>query len=102
MGEMKKKNAGALLRRGSRGDEVRELQGKLGRLGFDLREDGIFGEDTEKTVIELQTMFGYTVDGLVGDGTKSLIDAQIGYGWNAKSPDAAQRALESQGKGARK
>jgi peptidoglycan hydrolase-like protein with peptidoglycan-binding domain len=99
MGEMKKSAVGGLLRKGSRGDEVRELQRKLGQLGFDLSADGIFGDDTEKAVIQLQTMFGYTVDALVGDGTKKLIDAQIGYGWNAKSADAAQRALESQGKG---
>ena len=87
-----------LLRKGSRGPEVRELQQKLGRLGYDVAVDGIFGDDTEKAVIQLQTIFGYTVDALVGDGTRALIDAQIGYGWNAKAPDAAAKALASQGK----
>ena len=65
---------------------------------YDVAVDGIFGDDTEKAVIQLQTMFGYTVDALVGDGTRALIDAQIGYGWNAKAPDAAAKALASQGK----
>ena len=88
-----------LLRKGSRGADVRQLQQKLQRLGFDLSVDGIFGDDTEKAVIQLQSMFGYTVDALVGDGTQGLIDAQLGYGWNAKAPDAAEKALAAQGKG---
>lgn len=88
-----------LLRKGSRGQDVRELQSKLHRLGFDLNADGIFGDDTEKAVIQLQSMFGYDVDALVGEGTSRLIDAQLGYGWNVKAPDAAERALRSQGKG---
>jgi peptidoglycan hydrolase-like protein with peptidoglycan-binding domain len=92
-------HGGKLLRKGSRGADVRQLQEKLGRLGFDLKADGIFGDDTEKAVIQLQSMFGYTVDALVGDGTQRLIDAQLGYGWSAKAPDAAERALAAQGKG---
>lgn len=92
-------HGGKLLRKGSRGADVRQLQQKLQRLGFDLSVDGIFGDDTEKAVIQLQSMFGYTVDALVGDGTQGLIDAQLGYGWNAKAPDAAEKALAAQGKG---
>lgn len=89
-----------LLKNGSRGDEVKALQEKLVRLGFDLKPDGIFGPGTEKTVRELQRLFGYTVDGLVGEGTTKLVDAQLGYNWNAKAPDATERALRAQGKGA--
>lgn len=88
-----------ILRKGARGDDVRQLQQKLQKLGFDLQPDGIFGDATEKAVIQLQTMFGYTVDALVGEGTNKLIDAQIGYGWNVKSPDAAEKAMAAQGKG---
>ncbi|MDQ3034279.1 MAG: peptidoglycan-binding protein, partial [Myxococcota bacterium] len=87
-----------ILKRGMRGDDVRDLQQKLERLGFDLSDDGIFGEETERAVVRLQTLFGYDVDALVGDGTKKLIDAQIGYGWNAKLPNAQELALRSQGK----
>lgn len=89
---------GNLLRKGSRGDSVRELQMKLHRLGFDLAADGIFGDETEKAVIRLQTMFGYTVDGIVGDGTMKLIDQQIGYHWNVQLPNAQELALRAQGK----
>jgi peptidoglycan hydrolase-like protein with peptidoglycan-binding domain len=99
MAEMRKSQSGKLLRKGSRGDDVRKLQQDLARLGFDLKADGIFGDDTESAVIQLQTMFGYDVDALVGDGTKALIQAQLGYGWNAKAPNAAELALRSQGKG---
>lgn len=92
------KNGGSLLRKGSRGDEVKDLQNNLTKLGFDVKADSIFGAETENAVLQLQKMFGYTVDGLVGDGTKRLITAQLGYGWNAKSPDAAAKALQAQGK----
>ena len=87
-----------IIKNGSRGDEVKALQEKMIRLGYDLKADGIFGDGTEKVVRNLQSLFGYTVDGIIGDGTMGLIDAQIGYGWNAKAPDAMERALRAQGK----
>lgn len=87
---------GRLLRKGSRGDDVRELQMKLHRLGFDLAADGVFGDDTERAVTQLQTLFGYTVDAIVGDGTMKLIEAQIGHHWNVQAPDAAALAMRAQ------
>ncbi|MBN8617054.1 MAG: peptidoglycan-binding protein [Deltaproteobacteria bacterium] len=87
-----------LLRNGSKGDEVRSLQEKLTRLGYALEADGHFGPTTEKTVRELQRVFGYTADGIVGDGTTRLIDQQINYGWNATAPDAEEHGLRAQGK----
>ncbi|WP_083458473.1 peptidoglycan-binding domain-containing protein [Sandaracinus amylolyticus] len=85
-----------ILKKGSRGDDVRELQRDLGRLGYDLDADGIFGDATERAVTELQTMFGYTVDGIVGEGTRKLVRAQIGYGWSAKRADAEELAKRAQ------
>jgi hypothetical protein len=64
-----------------------------------VKTDGIFGDDTETAVRELQTMFGYDVDGIVGPGTSKLIEQQIGYGWNKNAPDAFQKAQKAQGKG---
>ena len=87
-----------IMRKGSNGDTVKALQGKLVTLGFELTPDGIFGDRTEHAVRELQTLFGYDVDGLVGKGTTGLIEAQVGYGWNYKAPDAKGRALAAQGK----
>lgn len=82
----------ALLKNGSNGDGVKTLQTNLGQLGFKLEADGKFGKNTEEAVRHLQKLFGYTVDGIVGDGTQKLIEAQIGYGWNVNAPDAAAKA----------
>lgn len=89
-----------LLKNGSKGDAVRALQEKLVKLGFEVEVDGHFGPVTEKNVRELQRLFGYTVDGIVGEGTTKLADAQLGYGFNAKAPDAEERGLRAQGKAA--
>jgi len=55
-----------LLKVGSKGNEVKQLQEKLG-----LSADGSFGPGTEKAVKAWQTANGLTADGLVGDGTWS-------------------------------
>ena len=47
-----------LLRRGSRGNEVKDLQVKLNNLGINAGSpDGIYGSGTEKAVRELQSIF---------------------------------------------
>ena len=84
-----------ILKNGSRGKDVTHLQERLAKLGFDIKADGILGKETEEAVLTLQKMFNYTVDGKVGDGTQGLIDAQIGYGWNVKSADAADQASKA-------
>jgi putative chitinase len=55
-----------LLKVGSKGDDVKKLQTKLG-----LTADGSFGPNTEKKVKEWQQANGLTADGIVGDGTWS-------------------------------
>jgi N-acetylmuramoyl-L-alanine amidase len=53
-----------------RGDDVRTLQGRLNLLGFDAgREDGIFGEGTDRGVREFQRNVGLPPDGIVGATT---------------------------------
>jgi N-acetylmuramoyl-L-alanine amidase len=50
-----------------RGDDVRELQRKLNALGFDAgREDGLFGEKTDRAMREFQRNVGEEPDGIVG------------------------------------
>jgi peptidoglycan hydrolase-like protein with peptidoglycan-binding domain len=88
-----------ILKTGSKGPAVTVLQDKLAKLGFDVTPDGNFGGKTDTAVRSLQTMFGYTVDGMVGDATTKLMDAQIGYGWHAQAADAKDRALAAQGMG---
>ncbi|MCP4627465.1 MAG: peptidoglycan-binding protein [bacterium] len=53
-----------LLENGSRGDDVKQLQEKLG-----LDTDGIFGPGTESAVREWQKNNGLAVDGIVGGNT---------------------------------
>ena len=55
-----------LLKNGSKGEDVKKLQTKLG-----LTADGAFGPGTEKVVKEWQSANGLTADGIVGDGTWS-------------------------------
>jgi putative chitinase len=55
-----------LLKNGSKGEDVKKLQTKLG-----LTADGSFGPNTEKVVKEWQSANGLTADGVVGDGTWS-------------------------------
>ncbi|MBL8604001.1 MAG: peptidoglycan-binding protein [Myxococcales bacterium] len=76
----------SVLKRGSKGDDVRDLQNQLNKMGYGLSVDGDFGPGTEEAVKHLQTAFGYTVDGSVGDGTRFLINQQLGFGWNKDAP----------------
>ncbi len=59
-----------VLRRGSQGQAVKNIQGQLNIFGAKLKEDGIFGPATEAAVKEFQKRSGLTVDGIVG--TKTL------------------------------
>src|SRR5712691_12730080 len=53
-----------------RGDDVRALQARLNLLGFDVgREDGIFGERTDRAVREFQRNVGLPSDGILGATT---------------------------------
>ena len=58
-----------MLRKGSRGEAVREMQQKLISLGYDLGKcgaDGIFGRKTLAAVKKFQKTNGLKADGIVG------------------------------------
>lgn len=70
-----------ILKRGCTGEDVRELQNALIKLGFNCGPDGAdgeFGKSTEKALIEFQTMSGITPDGKFGpvslDALKAALD----------------------------
>lgn len=69
----------SLLKVGSRGADVVELQTKLNNLGYNVgKADGIFGPITKQGVINFQKEHGLAVDGIVGPITvKSLNKAYI-------------------------
>ncbi|MBX9465926.1 MAG: DUF3380 domain-containing protein [Aquamicrobium sp.] len=66
---------GLVLRRGMRGDAVRNLQLSLGRHGFSLQVDGIFGPRTEDAVRRFQERRGLVVDGIVGSASTAALEA---------------------------
>ena len=57
-----------LLKLGSKGEDVKTLQEKLG-----LKADGSFGPGTEKAVKEWQTKNGLIPDGVIGDKSWQLL-----------------------------
>jgi N-acetylmuramoyl-L-alanine amidase len=53
-----------------RGEDVRELQLRLSRIGFDPGlADGVFGADTERALLAFQSEVGLATDGIVGPET---------------------------------
>jgi peptidoglycan hydrolase-like protein with peptidoglycan-binding domain len=71
-----------ILRKGTKGEPVRDLQTRLSQLGFTLTADGHFGDVTHNIVIALQAIFGYDIDGVVGPATLRLVHKQLELGWN--------------------
>ena len=60
-----------IMKRGSRGEGVKQLQRNLGMTGAEV--DGIFGPATEKAVRTFQQTSGAKVDGIVGPETRAMI-----------------------------
>ncbi|HBE18967.1 MAG TPA: hypothetical protein DEG17_15605 [Cyanobacteria bacterium UBA11149] len=59
---------GRLLQRGSRGEDVQQLQYALREHGFNPGStNGIYGEDTENAVMEFQKFHHFQVDGVAGN-----------------------------------
>lgn len=87
-----------MLKYGDRGPAVEALQEKLIRLGYaPVVVDGLFGPITRWAVLNLQAMFGYTIDGIAARGTMRLISMKIDSGWVRGAPGDLKRALVTQG-----
>lgn len=65
----------AMLRLGSTGSRVREVQATLVRLGFALNVDGDFGPTTRDAVTTFQARRGIEADGVVGPRTYAELQA---------------------------
>jgi len=61
-----------ILKNGSKGEEVKSLQAKLG-----LVADGNFGFGTEKAIKEWQTKNGLTADGIIGPASLEKLGLKI-------------------------
>lgn len=62
-----------LLRVGSKGNSVKELQNILNRNGYSLKADGIFGPKTKAAVYNFQKRNGLSTDGIVGPKTWNVV-----------------------------
>jgi N-acetylmuramoyl-L-alanine amidase len=77
-----------------RGDDIAELQRRLGALGFDAgRVDGIFGPLTSKALTEFQRNSGLVSDGIFGRDSAAALD-RLGRGRTAAVNVAHVRELE--------
>ncbi|MCR5855976.1 N-acetylmuramidase domain-containing protein [Mesorhizobium sp. J428] len=63
-----------LLRMGSKGDAVRDLQTLLRRAGHAIHVDGDFGPATRDAVRAFQTAAGLDADGIAGPATLAALD----------------------------
>ena len=66
-----------LLRLGSRGPDVAELQRLLTAAGFAVKADGIFGVLTESGVRSYQGEFGLRQDGIAGPKTLAMLRGEM-------------------------
>lgn len=62
--------SGPLLRKGSSGDEVKDVQGALNSRGANLKVDGLYGKLTTDEVKKFQRENGLVEDGIVGKHTR--------------------------------
>lgn len=76
-----------LLRLGSTGAAVRELQRKLLDIGYEhMGVDGIYGPSTRGAVIALQRDHGLVVDGICGPRTWAVVDRLAGGDTGGSEP----------------
>lgn len=59
------------------GEDVRELQIALNKVGFNLQVDGYFGPTTDEAVRKFQTDKGLVVDGIVGSATLEALNIHL-------------------------
>lgn len=78
-----------------RGDDVAELQRRLGSLGFDAgRVDGIFGERTERALRDFQRNGGLVTDSICGPATLMAL-SRLGGTRPGEGPGLASSSIAS-------
>lgn len=68
--------AATALRRGARGEAVRNLQSALSKHGYPVAIDGLFGPRTQRALQAFQSQNGLTVDGVAGPATMAALARQ--------------------------
>lgn len=76
-----------IMKKGMRGEDVRELQQMLNDAGFDCGSaDGVFGAKTETALKAFQSKHGLTVDGVCGQQTWTALKDQEIPDWIDDDP----------------
>ncbi len=84
-----------LVKRGSRGNDVKQLQESLNKLGYNLGVDGIFGQGCVNAVIDFQEKQNLVSDGIAGSGTWTAITTALKARQNIQSQtDDEQNTIE--------
>lgn len=65
-----------VLKKGSRGELVKKLQAALCISGFNVIQDGIFGQITQEAVMAFQKANGLFPDGIVGEKTWAKLPSE--------------------------
>jgi peptidoglycan hydrolase-like protein with peptidoglycan-binding domain len=92
-------SSAGLLKKGMRGNEVKQLQSDLKTLGyFNANTTGYYGSITYSSVIKLQRDYGYAQDGIVGRNTHALIDRLLDRGnSSSRSASVSSRSVLKKG-----
>ena len=69
-------NHRALIRKGDRGDLVRDLQEVLSGLGYKTQADGVFGDGTKASLKKFQADHDLHADGIAGTSTLSALSTR--------------------------
>lgn len=85
-----------VLRLGSRGDAVREMQEMLAALNYTITPDGVFGDESDQIVRAFQAAESLVVDGVAGATTLRRLEERSGSQLevvNAETPTTANDRL---------
>lgn len=90
----------ALSKRGSRGDEVLNIQKRLSSWGYySGKIDGIYGLETENAVKKFQKKHSLTPDGVAGAATLEKLGLKSGSSGNSDSVNLLARAINGEARG---
>ena len=87
--------ASRILRKGMSGEDVRQLQETLIKLGYDVGPDGAdgdFGNNTYKAVVQFQKDVGLDPDGQVGPLTLAALEEALAVEDAAQEPPAEDQS----------
>ena len=84
----------AVLKQGSKGDLVKEVQTKLIKWGYLTgRADGIFGAKTKAAVIKFHRKNGLTADGIIGTRTAQALGISLSSNTSSSSQTTSSTNL---------